>query len=99
MKVLKTILILYSANNSGAKMEALNKEFEELQVRIIQQESTIADLNTTISKLQTAPNSNIGTSLGHASFYSEPKTPHQLIQDVISHVNDFNRVRYLFRSL
>ena len=74
-------------------MGALNEEFEALQVKIIQQESAIAELNSTISKLQTAPNSNIGASMGHESFYSEPKTPHQLIQDIIIHVNDFNRIR------
>ena len=94
--LLRIEISVNSANNSGAKLQALDTEFEALQVKIIKQQSDISELNTTISKLQSAPNSHIGTSMGHQSFYSEPKTPNQLIQDIISHVNDFNRVRYAY---
>ena len=79
------------ASNSGGQLASLNKEYEELQTKIIERDAERSELQVKINKLHTAQSLNIGPSMGRSTFYTETKTPEQWMQDIIKHCNDFHR--------
>ena len=69
----------------------MKTEHEKLQLEIIELDSSLVDLNSKISKLQTAPATATGGSLGRDFFYTHTKTPDEILREIIDHCNDFHR--------
>ena len=84
-------LIIFLESDSGKKLKEIEDEYQKLQLEIIELDTTLADLNSKIAKLQTAPTNTTSTSLGRDFFYNQPKTPDEILRELIAHLQDFHR--------
>ena len=70
----------------------VDEEYSKLQIQILEKDKELGDLQTQLTKIQSAPSTDVGNCLGREFYYDQPKTPDELLRDLISHVSDFHRV-------